>query len=263
MTLNSFSLHTLGQHRDLLWAWTSRTVRARYQQSLLGVLWAVLQPAAAVLIFAIVFTRIVPIETQGTPYVVFAFTAMVPWTFFTSSVTDMVASLVDNMNLVTKVYFPREILVIAALAARLVDFLVAGAVLVALMLVYRVPIFPLGWLFVPLILLIQIALALGLGLFGAALNVFYRDVKHLFTLGLQLWFYASPIIYPIDRVPPELRGLYFLNPMAGVLSAYRNVLLYGELPDATLWLAAAVAGVILLAGLWFFKRAELQFADVV
>jgi lipopolysaccharide transport system permease protein len=188
---------------------------------------------------------------------------MVPWTLFATSLSDMVNSLVDNMNLVTKIYFPREILPIAAMSARLIDFGIASAVLVVLMILFQVPPFPTGWLYLPLILVIQIALGLGLGLAGAALNVFYRDIKHLIALGLQVWMYASPVIYPSSIVPEQLRPLYFLNPMAGIIEAYRNVLLYGKLPDVYLIWAAGVSFAILLAGYWFFKRVDFQFADVV
>ena len=251
------------QHRDLLVAWASRIIRARYQQSLLGGLWAIVQPAATVLIFTVIFTRFIPINTKGEAYILFSSVAMVPWQFFASALNDMVESLTANMNLVTKIYFPREVLPMASLLARFVDFGIAGLMLVLLMVLYRAPVFPQGWLFVPLLVLIQAALALGIGLIGAALNVFYRDIKHVFTLGVQLWFYASPIFYPVDIVPESLRPLYFLNPMAGVIHAYRNVLLYETFPDSTLLISAGIAAVILVVGYWFFKRVEYQFADVV
>ncbi|HEX7976735.1 MAG TPA: ABC transporter permease [Anaerolineales bacterium] len=264
--MQSIHIKTLNSYWDLLAAWTLRIIRARYQQSILGGLWAIIQPAATVVIFTIIFTQIVQVDTQGTPYALFSFAAMVPWTFFTAAVSDMVASLVENMNLVTKVYFPREILPVAALLARFVDFLIASAMLVVLMLIYHSRPFLPGLIFLPVLILIQSALALGLGLLGAALNVFYRDIKHIFTLGLQLWFYASPIIYPVDKadkLPEPLHSLYFLNPMVGVIKGYRNVLLYQQFPDATLITAALISVAVLLIGYWFFKRVEFQFADVV
>jgi lipopolysaccharide transport system permease protein len=251
------------QHREILLAWTSRTIRARYQQSMLGVLWAVLQPAASVAIFTLVFTRFIPIDTQGVPYVVFAYTAMVPWTFFSASLADMVDSLVNNMGLVTKIYFPREILPLAALLARLLDFGIAAAVLAVLIVLYGMPINPLSLALLPVILVTQVALSLGLGLAGSALNVFYRDVRHLIGLGLQLWLYATPIIYPASLVPEALRPLYFLNPMAGIVESYRAVILRGEMPPPYLLLSIAVSAVLLAAGYWFFKRVEFQLADVV
>lgn len=261
--MQGINLKNLYSHRDLLLAWTIRTIRARYQQSILGGLWAILQPVAVVIIFTIIFTLFIPVDTGGLPYVVFSYTALVPWTLFATSITDMVDSLVINMNLVSKIYFPREILPIAALLARLLDFLIASIVLFGLILYYQLPLAPLSIIFLPVILLIQLLLMLGLGLAGSALNVFYRDLKHLFTLGLQLWLYATPIIYPVTLVPERLRPFYFLNPMAGAIEAYRAVLLRQELPGSYLWISASMALIIFLAGYWFFKRVEFQFADVV
>jgi lipopolysaccharide transport system permease protein len=253
----------LYQARDLLWAWTVRIVRARYQQTSLGWLWAFIQPAAQVLIFTLIFTRFVPIDTGQVPYPVFSFVALVPWTLLAASLADMVVALVTNLNLVTKIYFPREVLPAAGMLARLMDFGVAFCLLVLLLLFYRVPAFPAGWLYLPLIVAIQLALILGLGLAGAAANVFFRDVQSLLPLGLQVWFYASPIIYPTTIVPPALRSIYFLNPMAGVLEAYRDVLLNGRLPGPYLIPSAIVALIVFGAGYWFFKRVEFQIADII
>lgn len=249
--------------RDLLQAWTGRTVRARYQQSALGWLWAVIQPAAQVAVFTVIFTLFVPVDTGDVPYVIFSYVAMVPWTFLSTSLTDMSNSLVENMSLVTKVYFPREVLPAAAMLARLMDLGVAAGLLIILMIFFRVPLFPVGLLFLPLILAIQLMLVLGLGLALAALNVFFRDVRSLLTLGLQVWFYASPIIYPVSLVPTRLRPFYYLNPMAGILEAYRDVLLRAQLPGSYLILSALVSLAIFSIGYWFFKRVEFQFADII
>jgi lipopolysaccharide transport system permease protein len=256
-------LKALVTNRDLLSAWTGRVIRARYQQSILGGLWAVVQPIAMVAIFTTVFSLFIKVDTGGIPYAVFAYTAMVPWMLQSTSITDMVDAITGNMNLVSKIFFPRDILVIAALAARLVDFLIAYSILIVLMLFYQLPVFTLPWLFLPLILLVQLALALGVGLIGAALNVFYRDIRHLFALILQLWFYATPIVYPVTLVPERFRPFYYLNPMAGIIDSYRAVLIHGQPPTPELWISAAAAALILLAGYAFFKRMEYQFADVI
>jgi len=261
MQTKSFS--TLYAHRDLLLAWTLRTIRARYQQTILGGLWAIIQPAATVAILTLVFTLFIPVDTGGLPYVVFSYAAMVPWTLFAASVTDMMDSLVINMALVSKIYFPREILPIAALLARVLDFGIASGVLVVLMLYYQMPLFSPGLVCLPVVLAIQLALTLGLGLAGSALNVFYRDVKHLFTLGMRLWLYATPVIYPVSLVPERLRPVYFLNPMAGIIEAYRAALLYEKLPGSYLIISGIAAFAVLLAGYWFFKRVEFQFADII
>lgn len=254
----------LYQAKDLLWAWTSRNIRARYQQSALGWLWAVVQPVAQVAIFTLVFTLFVPVDTGSTPYIIFSYVAVVPWTLLATALPDMANSLVDNMSLITKIYFPREALPIAALLARLIDFAIAVAIVALLMVYFQMPIAPLTLLYLPVILAIQLVLIMGLGLGCAALNVFFRDVRSLLTLGLQLWFYASPIIYPVTLVPEHLRSYYYLNPMAGILEGYRQVLLYQQPPDVTLLATAAVVSVVLfIAGYWIFKRVEFRFADIV
>jgi lipopolysaccharide transport system permease protein len=261
MAVSAFQM--LNQHRDLLYAWTSRTIRARYKQSIVGGLWAILQPVATVAIFTVLFTQFIKIDSGKFPYILLSYTAMAPWTFFSASVGDMVDSLTSNMNLVSKIYFPREIFPISALLARLLDFAIAITLLLVIMIYYQVPLFRLSWLWFPVILLIQLALALGLGFIGGALNVFYRDVRHLFSLGLQLWLYATPIVYPLSVVPEQWRTLYALNPMVGIIESYRGVLLEGQGPGLPLLFSAIIALLLLSAGYWLFKRVEFQFADLV
>jgi lipopolysaccharide transport system permease protein len=248
---------------DLVWAWTLRTLRGRYQQSALGWLWAIVQPVATVAIFAVVFTRIVPVDTGGVPYILFSYTAVVPWTLLATSITDMAMSLVQNMNLVGKIYFPREALPVASLLARLADFGISFVLLVILVIVFGIPVSPIGLIYLPLILLVQIALILGLGIGAAALNVFYRDVDPLLKLVIQIWFYASPILYPISFVPEKWQRLYFLNPMAGIIAAYRDVLIYNTVPGEYLLPAVILSLVLFVFGYWFFNKVEHQFADIV
>ncbi len=262
MPLYLSDLKNLNIHKDLLLSWTFRIIRARYQQSVLGGAWAIIQPVTSVMVFSVLFTYLVPIQTD-VPYFLFSFSAMVPWTFLSSSVTDMVNSLVENMNLVTKIYFPREILPIAALLARFVDFLIAEALIVVLMIVYKQQFLSPAILYIPFVIFIQMILSLGLGFIGAALNVFYRDIRHVVVLGLQLWFYASPIIYPIDRIPERYLPFYFLNPMAGVITAYREILFEQSAPGNYLLISIGIALVIFFLGYWLFKRLEFKFADVV
>lgn len=261
--METTNLSTLYNNRELLAAWTLRTIRARYKQSILGGLWAILQPTATAIIFSIIFTRFVKIDTGNLPYIVFSYTAMAPWTLFTSSISDMTDSLVANMNLVSKIYFPREILPIASMLARLLDFAIALVLMAIFIIAYRVPV-NLGLLiFFPLILATQLCLTIGLGFIGGALNVFYRDVKHIIALGLQIWLYASPIIYPVEQVPEWLRPYYFINPMAGIIVSYRDILLKQQAPGYYLIFSAVIAAVALVFGYRFFKRVEFQFADVV
>jgi lipopolysaccharide transport system permease protein len=252
----------LVEARDLLYAWTVRTIRARYQQSILGWLWAIVQPTAQAAVFAVIFTMFVRIEMGNTPYVLFAFAATVPWTFFASSLTDMSNCIVSNLALVTKIYFPRESLPVAAMLARLVDFAIVAVLLGGLLMYYRAPV-TIAYLALPAIVLTQILLTLGVGLAAAAVNVFYRDVQPLLVLGLQIWFYASPVIYPVSTVPGRLKPYYALNPMAGLLNAYREVLLYGRIPGADFALSVAVSLTVFLGGYALFKRLETQFSDII
>jgi lipopolysaccharide transport system permease protein len=249
--------------RDLLRAWTGRNIRARYQQSALGWLWAIVQPVAQVAILSIIFGYFIPVDTGDFPYPVFSYVAVVPWTLLAASLPDMNDSLVSNMGLVTKIYFPREILPVAAMLARLMDFGIAAGLLLVLMVIYRVPVSVSALLYLPLILAIQLLLILGLGLACAALNVFFRDVRSLLVLGLQVWFYATPILYPASMVPEQLQTLYFLNPMAGIIVAYRDVLLSGTPPGMYLIPSALISLLIFIGGYWLFKRLEWQFADIV
>jgi len=257
------SAQQLYQYKDLVQAWTKRSISGRYQQSILGGLWIIVQPLATVIIFSIIFTYFVPVDTGEIPYPIFSYVAVVPWLFLASSLGDMTSSLVGNMNLITKIYFPREILPVSSMLARLVDFFVGMGLLVILIILLDVPIFPVGWLFLPVILVIQLGLITGLGLIFSAANVFYRDASSVLALGIQLWFYASPIIYPITMVPENLRPLYNLNPMAGILESYRAVLLYQSFPPPSLIVSAVISLIIFVFGSWFFKRKEHQFADIV
>jgi len=263
MTTYLQNVKSLFTHGDLLFTWTYRIVRGRYQQSVLGGLWAIIVPTATTLIFSVIFTYFVPVNTSGIPYIIFSYTAMVPWTLFSSSIGDMTDALVGNMNLVSKIYFPREILPIASLLARLVDAFIAFSLLAVLIIYFKVKVSFGGLLILPFILLTQIFLSLGLGFIGSALNVFYRDIRHVIALGIQIWFYACPIIYPVSAVPEQLRSYYFLNPMAGILESYRAILLYQELPDIKVLISAGISIIVMFVGYWVFKRVEFQFADVI
>ena len=256
-------VRSLVQSRDLVLVWTGRTIRARYQQSALGWLWAVVQPAATAAIFTVVFTRFVPVNTGSTPYLAFSFAAVVPWTFLGASLADMSASLVANMGLITKIYFPREILPIAAMCSRLMDFGVALVVLGVVLVLYDLPPSLPALLYLPVVVGIQVSLVLGIGMACAAANVFYRDTEPLLRLVVQIWFYASPVIYSMTAVPASMRTAYFMNPMAGIVESYRDILLKGVAPGHYLWLSAGAGVLSMWAGYLVFKRLESRFADVV
>ncbi len=256
-------LENLIQYRDLLWLWSVREIRVRYKQSMLGIVWAILQPLVLTLVFTIVFSWIVRIDTGDIPYPIFAYTAMVPWTFLATSISFGIPSLIGNMNLVTKVYFPREILPLASISAAFLDFLVASAILGLMFLYYDL--LPGGLvLWVVPLLGIQIVLTIGVTLLGAAAIVFLRDVRFVIPLFTQIWFYATPVIYPVELVPEQLQPIYFLNPMAGVIDGYRRVLLMGLEPRFyPLAVGAIVSILFIVFGYYGFKRVEPYFSDLI
>ncbi|WP_420632190.1 ABC transporter permease [Candidatus Leptofilum sp.] len=258
-------VQNLFQFRELIGMWAFREIRVRYKQSLLGATWAVLQPLALMLMFTFVFSQIARIPTDQ-PYPIFSYTALLPWTLFATSISFGVNSLINNMNLVTKTYFPREVLPLGVIGAALFDFLIASSIFVLLMIYYQVPI-TIHFLWIPVFLVIQIFLMLGIILIGSALTVFYRDVRFVVPLGLQLWMYATPIIYPITLVEenmPQYRTLYALNPMVGIVESYRDVILEGVPPNySDLGIAAAVSVILFIVAYIIFKRLEVLFNDLI
>lgn len=257
------ALVELVRYRGLLWIWTLREVRIRYKQSALGAAWAIVQPLSLAAMFTVVFSRVVRVPTGELPYPLFSYVAVLVWTLFATGINSGIGSLVNNMNLVGKIYFPREVLPLASIAAALVDFVVAGSGVLLLLIWYRWPVNPNVLWLIPLIGL-MLMLMTGLTLIGAAMIVYFRDVRFLVPLGLQLWFYASPIIYPVDLVPERFRMLYALNPMVGILSGVRDAVLLGRAPHLTLLIPASVMGLIVLVGGYLgFKYAERGFADVI
>lgn len=256
-------LRRLYQYRDLLFTWTLREIRVRYKQSVIGGLWALLQPLALTIIFTLVFSRLARVPSDGIPYPVFSYSALLFWTFFATSLSFAVPSLVNNMNLVTKIYFPREILPISSVGAAFFDLCIASFIFVGLIVFYRVPLSA-SILWLPLLLLVQVLLTLGVVLILSAVNVFFRDVRFLLPLLTQVWMYASPVIYSTTLIPERLRMLYMLNPMAGLLDSYRRVILQGQPPvPAYLAVSAAVALLLFAGGYAFFKRSEPSFADMI
>jgi lipopolysaccharide transport system permease protein len=256
-------LKELIRYRELLGQWVMRNIKVRYKQSLLGVTWAILQPLSATVIMAIVFSRFIRVSTDGIPHPIFYYSAMLPWTFSASSISFGTSCLINNMNLVTKIYFPREILPISAVLASFVDFSIASVIFIGMIVLYQVPV-GLSWLWAPVLLLIQVMLTLGIVLFASALNVFYRDIRFVVPLGMQLWMYLTPIIYPLTLVPERFHALYMLNPMAGLIDSYRRIILQARSPDITYLLTAAVISVIVfLLAYVYFKQAEAIFADLI
>lgn len=247
--------------RDLLVVWTFREFKARYAGSALGVAWAFLYPLSLLLVFLLVFTWLLNVPTGGVPAILFLYTGLVPWLFTSGAIQNAALAVVANVDLVKSVAFPREILPLATVLVGFVDFAISGVLLALLLAFYSVPI-GLPLLLLPGLLVIQSLLTLAICLLLAGSVVPYRDVRFLVPVGLQLWMYLSPVFYPIDLVPEWARGLYRLNPMAALLDAYRQVLLFNRWPD---WLPLIVATSIsffaLLLAYAYFKRAEWGFAD--
>jgi lipopolysaccharide transport system permease protein len=249
--------------RELLFTWTRRDFKVRYSQSVLGAAWAILQPLSLMVIFSIIFSVFVKVPTGGMPYPVFAYTALLPWTFFANSLNSAIPSLVSNMNLVSKIYFPRETLPLSAIIVSFIDFLIGISVFVLLVVIYRIPVGPTAAL-VPLIVLIQVIFTFGISLAGSAVNVFYRDIRFVIPLALQIWMYLSPIFYSVNVVPERVRPIYLLNPMATLINSYRRVVLLNQPPNwPHLGLAAVVACTLTLFAYRYFKRAETKFADLI
>jgi len=257
------ALFHLWRYRELFHALTIREVKARYRQSLLGVGWAVAQPLALMFVLNLVFSSFARVGSEGLPYPVFSYAAMVPWTFLANALNSATIGLVSQRSIVTKTYFPREIIVMSQVGARFVDF-VAGFLVYGLLMV-RFQVWPTAWLLLlPLLVLLQIVLITACSLVTSALHVRFRDLAPVVTLGLQLWLYLTPVPYPLDRVPEQWRVLYSLNPMVGIIEGYRAVLAHGRAPDWTLLaISTTVSFVGLALAYGYFKRAERAFADVI
>jgi homopolymeric O-antigen transport system permease protein len=253
----------LWEYHELLFFLVWRDVKVRYKQTALGVAWAVLQPLLATLIFSIFFGRLARIPSDGIPYPVFAYVALVPWQYFANALTESSNSLVASQNLIKKVYFPRLIIPLGAVIAGLVDFCFAFIVLIGMMFHYGIRPSATIVLF-PVFLLLAIGTALAAGLWLSALNVQFRDVKHTIPFLVQFWFFLTPVVYPSSIVPAKWRMLYGLNPMAGVIEGFRySVLGRAGKPGPMILVSAAVVAVMLLGGVLYFRRMESTFADVV
>jgi lipopolysaccharide transport system permease protein len=251
------------EYRELLLSLVIRDVKARYKQSFLGVIWAILNPLAMMLVLSFVFTRFIEVPTEGLPYPVFLYCGLLPWNFFATSLSSSAMSLVNNAHLVTKVSFPREVFPISAILVNLVDFFLASSVLFGLLLFYGVRL-TFTLLLAPLMLLIQLFLTAGVGMVSSAMNLFYRDVKHIVNLGMMLWMYLTPVVYPTSLVPERYVPIYMLNPMAVIIDGYRKVILEGCLPNSVhLATATLISLIVLLVGHILFKKWEPLFAEMI
>lgn len=257
------SLSRLVGHRHLLWALSVHRVKVRYKQSVLGILWAILQPLSMMLIFTFLFSYLAKMPSDGAPYALFAYTALLPWNFLSSAVSNATGSLVSHSQFVTKVYFPREILPLSYVVASLFDLAVASTLLIGLLIHYRVPLTVNALYAVPLMVVLS-CLTNGTAFVLSAANARVRDVGVAVPLLLQLWLYASPVIYPLSVVPARLRTIYELNPMVGVIENFRRVILRGVPPDFhSLAISSAVSLLLLVCAYIYFKWIDATMADYI
>jgi len=258
-----FNVKELWQYHELLYFLIWREVKVRYKQTMIGGAWAILQPVMTMAIFSIIFGRFAKIPSDGLPYPVFTYAALLPWMFFAQALTRSGASLVENANLITKVYFPRLMIPLGAASAPIVDFMVSFMVLLGLMAWYGIhPTW--GILALPLLLLLTLMTAFSVNLWLSPLNVKYRDVGHAFPFLVQFWMYASPVAYPLSLIPEKWQFLYSLNPMVGVIEGSRWALLGKQSPNFMTMVISVIAVMALfLGGLLYFKKMERTFADVI
>jgi lipopolysaccharide transport system permease protein len=252
----------LWAYRELLWVLTTRDIRVRYKQTMLGAAWAIIRPFTAMVIFSVVFGQLAKLPSDGYPYPVFVYAALLPWTFFSGAISASGQSLVGSSNLISKVYFPRLIIPLASAGAGMVDLLISTGILLLMMLWYGV-----GWswnlLAAPLLLLAVVFAALGVGTLLSALTVAYRDFTHITPFLLQIWMYVTPVVFPVSLVPAKWQWLLYLNPMTGLIEGFRAAFLGKPFDVAGLFISFAIAVAMFAIGVAYFERVERRFADIV
>lgn len=260
----SLQLRELWKYRELLYFLTWRDIKVRYKQTVIGAAWAILQPVMTMIVFSIFFGGLAKIPSDGVPYPIFSYAALVPWTFFAYGLGQASNSLVGSSNLIKKIYFPRLIIPLSSVLSGVLDFLLAFAVLIVMMLMFGiVPTVNVIWL--PLLLLLAMVTSLGVGLWLSALNVEFRDIRYIIPFLTQFWMFLTPIAYPASLIEnPTIRALYGLNPMTGVVEGFRWALLGTDTaPGAVILVSSTAAVLLLITGAFYFRRMEKNFADVV
>ena len=258
-------VHTLGElfrDRELLYFLVWKEIKVRYKQTALGVAWVILQPLLGMMLFTLLFGRVAKLPSDGLPYPVFYFASLLSWTYFSSSVITASNSVISNTALVTKVYFPRILLPASVVIAALLDLAIASSILFGLLLFHQIPLTP-GLFLIPLILTLLFVLTLGMGQLFAALNVNYRDIKHALPFLMQLWMFASPVVYPMSMVPEQYHWLVSLNPIAGIIEATRAVIAGRPVPWDWVGISCLVTTAVFIMGIWYFHRTARRFADVI
>ncbi len=250
------------QYHELLYFFTWRDVKVRYKQTGLGFAWAIIQPLFMMVVFSIFFGALAKIPSEGIPYPLFNFAALLPWTLFAEGLTRSTTSMITNANIMTKVYFPRLLMPISGVLSPLVDFAAAFSILIIIMVYYGfVP--TLNIVFLPLLIIFAVMASLSVGLWLSALNVKYRDFQYTVPFIIQFWLFASPVVYPSTLLPESIRWLYGLNPMAGVIEGFRWALLGTAAPSLMIFISLLIVIILLVSGLFYFRRMEQYFADIV
>lgn len=257
-------LRELWRYRELLFFFVWRDFKVRYKQTFVGASWAIVQPLISMVVISFVFTTVTTIDTGDIPYPIFTYTGLLPWTFFAAGIARASGSMIGSAGLITKVYFPRLFLPVSSVVGGLIDFVLSFIVLFGLMVYYDIyPSFNVLWL-LPLLMLLVLATALGVGLWLAAINVYYRDIRYIVPFFTQFWLYLTPVIYPADKLSSSWQLIYGLNPMVGVVEGFRWVLLdRGEPPGPTIILSAVISVVLVMTGALYFRRLEASFADYI
>ena len=259
----ALDLRGVWEYRELVWFLIWRDIKVRYKQASLGIAWAIIQPVMTMLVFTLIFGRLAQLPSDGLPYPVFTFTALLPWQLFSGALTGSANSVVNSASLISKVYFPRLVIPIASVMATLVDFTISFGVLLGLMAWYGISL-RLAVVVLPLLVMLALAIALAVGLWASALNVRYRDVRHVMPFVVQFWLLASPVAYSTSLITsPTWRAVYSLNPMVGVIEGFRWAVLGSTPPSVLVVPSVLVTGVLLAGGLFFFRRTEASFADVI
>jgi lipopolysaccharide transport system permease protein len=269
--LGSINLKDLWAYRELIYFLIWRDIKVRYKQTLLGASWAVIQPVFQMVVYTLLFGNLAQLDAEGNPYPIFNFTALLPWGLFQKALNDAGRSLVSNRNMITKVYFPRLVIPISSVVSGVVDFAIGFCVLVGMIVYFHnipgsgyqfalnVP----GLLMLPFFILFALFTALGFSLWLSAMNVIYRDIAHVLPFITQMWFFITPIVYSSAVIPEKWRFLYALNPMVGVVDGFRWALLGKSAPEATVWISVLVTVLVLVSGLYYFRRMERTFADTI
>lgn len=256
------TLGELWQHRELLYFLIWKDIKVKYKQTVLGVAWAILQPLIGMVLFTLLFGMVAKLPSDGLSYPIFYYSSLLTWTYFSTALIMASNSVANNTSLITKVYFPRILLPAAAVFSSLLDLAIASVILCGLLVYYKVPLTP-GLALLPLVLVPLVIFTLGVGQLLAALNVNYRDVRHALPFVIQVWLFASPVVYPISMVPEQYQWLVSLNPIAGVIETTRALIAGRPIPWEALEISCFVTVVVFVLGLWYFHRTERRFADLI